>query len=49
MTLSKPVTIVGCRLLLGAVEPTLMFADEAQYIHDELGPFTQAIDGQGNI
>ncbi|MBX9659928.1 MAG: Ig-like domain-containing protein [Nitrospiraceae bacterium] len=49
MTFSKLLTAVVCVLMLCALAPTLVVADQAQYIYDDLGRLSQVIDGQGNV
>ncbi|MGE0469500.1 MAG: hypothetical protein AB7L09_10705 [Nitrospira sp.] len=34
---------------LPAIMACLLLANEAQYVHDELGRLSQVIDGQGNV
>jgi len=49
MAFSKVLTILACALVLCVVAPGLVFADQAQYIYDDLGRISQVIDGQGNV
>ena len=49
MALSKLLLTVACVLMLGAVVPTQVVADQAQSIYDDIGRLSQVIDGQGNV
>ncbi|MBX9659926.1 MAG: hypothetical protein K2X00_15260 [Nitrospiraceae bacterium] len=52
MTLSRAAWLYRVLVLvLGLVlfGPTGIYADQAQYIYDDLGRLSQVIDGQGNV
>jgi len=49
MTFGKIVSVLTCVLMLCVFVPTPTIADQTQYIYDDLGRLSQAIDGQGNV
>jgi YD repeat-containing protein len=49
MMFSKVLTVVACVLMLCTLAPSMVAADQAQYIYDDLGRLSQVIDGQGNV
>ncbi|MEK7762394.1 MAG: hypothetical protein AAB433_12495 [Nitrospirota bacterium] len=42
MAFSKILTVVVCVLMLCMSAPTLVMADQAQYIYDDLGAFLKS-------
>lgn len=47
MTLGKVLSAMACVLMLCSSTSTI--ANQAQYIHDDLGKLSQVIDGQENV